>query len=172
SNLAPRWGLAWQALDRGELKTVVRLGAGTFFDLGQTGMQGQGQNAVYGGYYVNQTPGTFAGELVFPFGPTPPEQSVNRTVVPNYKLPYTWQWNATVEQSVGKQTLSAAYIGALGRRLAAWALYPAGNGHGQVYLNNDSKSSYHAMQLQFNRRLNSRLHILVSYTWSHSIDDL
>jgi hypothetical protein len=28
------------------------------------------------------------------------------------------------------------------------------------------------MQLQFNRRLSSRLHILVSYTWSHSIDNL
>ena len=39
-------------------------------------------------------------------------------------------------------------------------------------MNNDSSSSYNAMQLQFNRRLSSRLHMLVSYTWSHSIDDL
>jgi len=39
-------------------------------------------------------------------------------------------------------------------------------------VNNDASSSYHALQLQFNRRLSSRLHMLVSYTWSHSIDNL
>jgi hypothetical protein len=39
-------------------------------------------------------------------------------------------------------------------------------------MNNDASSSYNAMQLQFDRRLSSRLHMLVSYTWSHSIDNL
>jgi len=172
SNVAPRWGLAWQALDHGEQKTVVRLGAGTFFDLGQTGMQGQGQNGTYGGGYLDQPLGSPTGGIPFLFGPNPVAESVSRTVAPDYKLPYTWQWNATVEQSIGKQSLSAAYIGALGRRLASWAIYPMASGSAEDYLNNDSKSSYHAMQLQFNRRLSSSLHMLVSYTWSHSIDDL
>jgi hypothetical protein len=72
-------------------------------------------------------------------------------------------------------------VGALGRRLIGWiiAAGPGINFPGlgiipadDFVMNNDSSSSYNAMQLQFNRRLSSRLHILVSYTWSHSIDDL
>ena len=90
-------------------------------------------------------------------------------VAQDYKLPYTWQWNTTIEQSFGQQTFSAGYIGALGRRLIGWAFSSEG---GSIVLNNAASSSYHAMQLQFNRRLSSRLHILVSYTWSHSIDNL
>jgi hypothetical protein len=59
-------------------------------------------------------------------------------------------------------------MGALGRRLIGWTLSP----DDYWVLNNDASSSYNAMQLQFNRRLSSRLHMLVSYTWSHSIDNL
>jgi hypothetical protein len=56
----------------------------------------------------------------------------------------------------------------LGRRLIGWIVAPGND----FVMNNDSSSSYNAMQIQFNRRLSSRLHVLVSYTWSHSIDDL
>jgi hypothetical protein len=79
-----------------------------------------------------------------------------------------------MEQSIGQQTFSAGYVGALGRRLIGWII---ASGNGTVtptydfVMNNDSNSSYNAMQLQFNR-LSSRLHVLVSYTWSHSINDL
>jgi hypothetical protein len=59
-------------------------------------------------------------------------------------------------------------VGALGRRLIGWTITSGSD----FVLNNDASSSYNAMQLQFNRRLSSRLHMLVSYTWSHSIDNL
>ena len=39
-------------------------------------------------------------------------------------------------------------------------------------LGNDASSSYQAIQIQFNRRLSSRIRLLLSYTWSHSIDNL
>src|SRR5262249_41173467 len=35
---------------------------------------------------------------------------------------------------------------------------------------NTATSDYHALQLQFQRRLSRRLQTLASYTWSHSID--
>src|SRR4029077_2031968 len=89
-----------------------------------------------------------------------------------YNLPYSWQWNITIEQSIGQQTISAGYVGALGRRLIGWILGPSNQSASPIVLNNDASSSYHAMQLQFNRRLSSRLHVLVSYTWCHSIDNL
>jgi hypothetical protein len=37
--------------------------------------------------------------------------------------------------------------------------------------NNGASSSYNALQIQFNRKLVQGLQALVSYTWSHSIDD-
>ena len=64
-----------------------------------------------------------------------------------------------------------SYLGALGRRLVGWTRVLSG-GNEFLTLNNDTSSSYHALQLQFNRRLSTRLHLLVSYTWAHSIDDL
>ncbi|MEI9972792.1 MAG: hypothetical protein WDO73_12460 [Ignavibacteriota bacterium] len=62
----------------------------------------------------------------------------------------------------------------LGRDLIGWAS-PIPNPapfNGVFLLGNDASSSYHALQVQFNRRLSNRLHVLLSYTWSHSIDNL
>jgi len=38
------------------------------------------------------------------------------------------------------------------------------------FTDNTATSDYHAMQLQFQRRLSKGLQVLASYTWSHSID--
>src|SRR5262249_13368725 len=40
-----------------------------------------------------------------------------------------------------------------------------------IVASNSSSSDYHALQLQFQRRMIQRLAALVSYTWSHSLDD-
>jgi hypothetical protein len=177
SNFAPRLGIAWQMLDSPKRKTVLRVGAGQFFDLGQTSVEGDGfaTNAVFSSY-VNQPLGSFTGGTLTSSEESPslslslplPGVFVSR----GYKLPYTWEWNATLEQSLGQQTFSVGYLGALGRRLVGWTQIYSGSGAEYVVLNNDTSSSYHALQLQFNRRLSTRLHLLVSYTWSHSIDDL
>ena len=36
---------------------------------------------------------------------------------------------------------------------------------------NDASSNYNALQLQYRNQLESRLQLLVNYTWSHSLDD-
>src|SRR5262249_44170625 len=93
---------------------------------------------------------------------------------PNLKLPYTLEWNAAVEQSIGRQqVVSASYIGAAGRRLLQSALLLAPNPKflGAQLVTNASSSDYHALQLQFQRRLSSGLQVLTAYTWSHSIDN-
>jgi hypothetical protein len=185
SNFAPRLGIGWQIHDGAARKTVLRIGAGRFFDLGQGGFETSGDyNAPTFVEYTNQPLGSpTGGSPSFPYGyaPLPLVGGGAVGATHGYNLPYTWQWNATIEQAVGQQTFSAGYVGALGRRLIGWiiAAGPGINFPGlgiipadDFVMNNDSSSSYNAMQLQFNRRLSSRLHILVSYTWSHSIDDL
>jgi hypothetical protein len=174
SNVAPRVGIGWKIHTGPARQTVLRIGAGRFFDLGQGGFEGGGYHATTLVNYTNQPIGSITGGS--PSVPYTQPLSVGVESVigaaQGYKLPYTWQWNATIEQSIGQQTFSAGYVGALGRRLVGWILGPTTPVLGLIVVNNDASSSYNALQLQFNRRLSSRLHMLVSYTWAHSIDNL
>ena len=92
---------------------------------------------------------------------------------PNLRLPYTLQWNAAIEQSLGKQqSLTASYIGSAGRRLLQTAdiSRPNLNLYSAILVTNASTSDYDALQLQFHRQMSHGLQALASYTWSHSID--
>jgi hypothetical protein len=93
---------------------------------------------------------------------------------PNIKLPYTLEWNVAIEQGLGRQqSLTASYIGSAGRRLQQTAVIfsPNANYSQADLIGNTAASAYHALQLQFQRRLSRGLQALASYTWAHSIDD-
>jgi hypothetical protein len=84
------------------------------------------------------------------------------------------QWNLTLEQSLGSnRSLSASYVGALGRRLLRMEMLVKPNPDFEQVLvtTNKAASSYHAFQLQFQRRLSRSLQSHLAYTWSHSIDN-
>src|SRR6202030_3038254 len=94
---------------------------------------------------------------------------------PNLKLPYTLEWNVSFEQALGgQQALSASYIGAAGRRLLQTTVVASPPTNPNIlsgsFIDNTATSDYHALQVQFQRRLSGGLQALVSYTWSHSID--
>ena len=173
SNIAPRLGLAWQLLDGRVGKTVLRVGAGRFYDLGQVGFANSFSIPISYGSYFN-----------VPFGSPIPSQlpsviSGYVAAAPGYTLPRVYEWNLTAEQSFRGQTFSAAYVGALGRRLigtatlndfdASYRVTPPGS---ITVFGSEFSSSYHSMQLQFHRRLAQHVQALLSYTWSHSIDNL
>jgi hypothetical protein len=179
NNFAPRLGVSYQLFQRPGRETVVRGGLGVFYDLGN----GEDGNA-FGQSYPFTAMNVFFS-TPFPLSPAsaapptlPPTGSVSTlyTFDPNLKLPYTYQWNFAIEQSLGaNQTISATYVGAIGRRLLRQekiivpTLFPGGNTNVFV-LRNAATSDYHAMQLQFQRRLSQGLQAVASYTWSHSID--
>jgi hypothetical protein len=84
------------------------------------------------------------------------------------------QWNVGFEQSLGsKRSLSVTYVGAVGHRLLRLELLSNPNPNfAQVFVTtNGASSSYHALQLQFQRRLSRSLQSHIAYTWSHSIDN-
>jgi hypothetical protein len=95
---------------------------------------------------------------------------------PQHKLPRSYQWNLTVDQRLGaKQVLSASYVGEAGRRLLRENILFDPNlrfsGSTIFLTTNGSSSDYHALQVQFQRRIAGGLEALLSYTWSHSLDD-
>jgi hypothetical protein len=94
---------------------------------------------------------------------------------PNLKLPYTLQWNTAIDYMVGSnQVVSATYVGAAGRRLLRTQIMSNPNPTFTTitYTNNGATSDYHALQLQFERRLSRGLQAIASYTWAHAIDEI
>jgi hypothetical protein len=180
-NFAPRFGVAYMLSQSKGLESVLRAGFGTFYDLG-TGPAG---NAVFGGYpYSGGRKLIF--NVAFPLTPeqaTPPPFTLKPpypglTILdPHLQLPRTYQWNIAVEQALGaKQRLSASYVAAVGRRLLraeilSGSLFGNPNFTGVEVYRNGASSDYHALQIQFQRRLSKGLQALASYTWSHSIDN-
>jgi hypothetical protein len=173
ANLAPRLGLARRIFGGTSKATVLRAGAGRFFNSAQGGFE---DKAVAGSVFNTYT----SPPLESLFSGTPSSQVAvpNDYAVgaaPHYRLPATDQWNITIEQVLGPQTLSIGYVGALGRRLIGnvSTLSPSYSAGVVVHaVGNDASSSYHAMQVQFNRRLPGKLQVLASYTWAHSIDNV
>jgi hypothetical protein len=186
NNFAPRVGLAYQVRQAPRHETVVRGGLGLFYDLNsETTAFGFGSAPFVNNSQVLTTlPGT-SNPLPFPVpanvlpfppipAPTTPPFDTIFAINPNLKLPYTLQWNVSVEQSLGSnQTLTVSYVAAAGYRLLRndrlFHFNPLFTNIQVVQ--NSASSNYQSLQLQFNRRLSQGLQALGSYTYSHSIDD-
>jgi hypothetical protein len=179
-NVAPRLGSAYQLSQQPGWETVFRGGFGVFYDL----VSSEAGNVVDSsappfGNFIN------LGSSLFPYAPAqrapvaiPPTGTLSNVdaINPNLKLPYTLEWNVSVEQALGKdQRLTASYVGAAGRRLLQTAniVDPPSNPNVSygLFVDNTASSDYNALQLQFQRRLSRGLQGLVSYVFAHSIDD-
>jgi hypothetical protein len=183
NNFAPRLGAAYQLRQVPGREIVVRGGFGVFCDLGNTfasqGYSGFGMGAKSSLPNV-PFPLTAAQLTLPPPSVTPP---YNNTIVafdPNLKLPYTLHWNAAIEQALGRsQSVTISYVGAAARRLLWNHLVRPGAIGNQKFtsitnvltVTNRATSDYDALQAQYQRRLSSGLQALVSYTWSHAIDE-
>jgi hypothetical protein len=176
NNLAPRLGLAYQLPSTPGREIVLRTAIGVFYDLGN-GQAAQGFGSVFPFVAVKrfddvQFPLTYEEAAPPAFILAPPFGTIV-TFDPDLKLPRTYQWNIAVQKSLtSTQTVSVAYLAALGRRLLREdALINPNSNFTVVRVNrNAAQSDYQAMQIQYGRRLSSGLQALASYTWSHSID--
>ena len=187
ANVAPRLGLAYQVRQRDGFDTVLRAGAGLFFDTANsTASMGYfGVGRVGALRYLNNTSGFPASPdqfaLLKPEDTSTPYNFTVYAIDRNLKSPYSFQWSAAVEQGLGRnQTFSITYIGSGTRQLAVVrsansALLQANNPNfanwGLGYTKNGANASHHAMQLQFQRRFASGLQATISHTWAHTIDD-
>ena len=176
-NFAPRGGLSYQLSQQPGRETILRGGIGVFYDLGN----GSAANAFVGAFPFSTTR-TLAG-IPIPVSATdaaPPIPGAKPGALdmvyafdPDLKLPRIYEWNFSIEQSLGAhQSLTSSYVAALGRRLLRQGLLRNPPGFTATFLitENDATSDYHALQLQFRRRFSRGFQALASYTWAHSID--
>jgi hypothetical protein len=176
-NFAPRVGAAYILHSAPGRETVVRVGFGNFYDTGQQ----LGSNGF------NEGPGFFASRCC-PTAPFPVISGGVPVIVnppvglqgfvyafdPHLQLPYTLQWNTSMEQELGRsQTITVSYVGSRAHRLLQSQLFSTPTSPNAQYFEvgrNGLASDYDAAQLQFQRRLRRGLTALASYTWSHCID--
>ena len=177
NNFAPRVGAAYRLLDRKGLETIVRGGFGIFYDLGTAGAASDANFFPYRRSkslpFGTTFPITDPAQAAPPPFALVPSASQSAAFDPKLKLPRTYQWNFAIEQSLGNnQTVSASYVGSVGRHLLRQELLRNPNpSFSTVSVNlGVATSDYHSLQVQYNRRLSRGLQVLASYTWAHSID--
>jgi Ca-activated chloride channel family protein len=175
-NFAPRAGLAYELSRASGGEMVLRGGVGLLYDL---------RNEAAGSAFTDSFP-FLTGQSFFnvPFPVAANQATANPALPlsvpfvafdPQLKLPYTLQWFASIERALGSdQKISLAFVGAAGRRLllTQTLLEPHTDFSFVRLVNNDARSDYRSLQLQFERRLASGLQAFVSYTWAKSLDNV
>ena len=175
-NFAPRIGAAWVIRTRQGSETVLRGGGGVYFDTGNQESAsafselGFRASSILFGVPVPAA----AGELNISPSVAPPYATIYASA-PHLQLPYTIQWNISLEQSLSKdQALTASYVGASGRRLLEQQQLNLASVNPNfttvVFNRNGHGSNYQALQIQYQRRISRGLQALGSYTWSHALD--
>jgi len=177
-NIAPRLGAAWTARRVPGWETVVRSGGGVFFDTGnQVGAYGfSGLGFLASNTAANSAMPFPASDYDFTTAVSAPYTDSFVYAYPRHmQLPYTLQWNVSVEQSLGRtQTLSISYLGSGGRRLLQEqyrSVASVNPNFGFIYYYpNGVTSNYEALQIKFQRSVAIGLQVLASYTLSHALD--
>ncbi|HEY6849556.1 MAG TPA: TonB-dependent receptor [Terracidiphilus sp.] len=177
-NFAPRLGVAWTANNRPGRETVLRGGGGVFFDtaneLATQGYNGIGFQALET-YFGSPLPVTSSQLDFSPSVSSPYTNSTIYAFPQHLQLPYTLQWNVSLEQALDKnQAMTLSYVGSNGRRLIQeqeYSIQTLNPDFGTVILIPDGiTSNYQSLQAKFQRSISKGLQALVSYTWSHSLD--
>lgn len=188
NNLAPRLGLSWSPGPSGN--TIVRGSYGTYYS--QSALA-PGEALYFSPPYYNLSfyfplpDGSFAPSLsdpfpaAFPFATPPSALAFQRDLA----TPFLHHWNASIQQQIGAAwSLEAAYVGSRGRSLLAARdvnqarpsaapqnLRPNPFFSDIVLLESRATSTYDALILSSERRLDAGLSLLASYTFSSSHDD-
>jgi hypothetical protein len=187
NNFAPRIGFAWQPL--GDSKTVVRGGAGVFYNVQPAG------NGLLGMLFnfPARLPQTFNSTLDTPITLNNPFTgsivgALTMTAIDeNFVTASVTQWGLSVQREVGSDMVfEIGYLGSKGshlpvnrnlnqatpgplQQIQSRRPYPQfGN---ITWIESVANSTYHSMELKAEKRYTKGLSLLASYTFSKSIDN-
>jgi len=153
-NIAPRAGIAYELSRRSGRELMFRGGAGILYDLGG-----------------DRSGDIFASSIPFVSGsPASPLLAFD----PQLKTPYVINWDFSLQQSLGRQSITATYLGSSGHRLLYTETLLDQNPDFSFLrvTTNRGKSDYDALQLKFERKFTNHLGTLFSYTFARSMDNL
>jgi hypothetical protein len=178
TDFAPRLGVAYVIHDQPGHETVLRAGGGMFYDSIEIvnffgNGDALGSQSIY--KYTTQFPLQRSQLDVPVLQPTAPYSFVDypaNNIVP----PYSFQWNAALEQSLdSKESFTIGYVASLGRKLNTFQNYSMSTltsgrfASFDVYVNGPG-SSYNALQVKYQRQMAHGFQALASYTWAHAMD--
>jgi len=188
NNFAPRLGVAWRPFGP---NTVFRAGYGIYYDIVPTSASSGGVPFVIN--EPTQTNSTTNPEVIFPRVYTsaavsgPSTISLPQARNPNLVIPYSMQYNATIERAFGSNALRLSFIGTntrkgeygyninqplpgLGTFISKprlFSQYPA-----ITYLTNGAGHQYNALTAEIKRRTQVGLTYQLSYTLARDIGDV
>jgi hypothetical protein len=160
ANLAPRLGAAWQVTPGG--RTVVRAGGGLYYE----------SSMSIAADILNGGPLSISSLTSSIHSPA--SSSLSYGFLPNLRMPRVWEWNVSVEQALGTQSvLSLGYVGSSARRLIRREAGGVGSTFTSIVAltTNHGQSDYHALEAQYRRKMWRGVQALATYTWSHSLDN-
>lgn len=187
NNFAPRIGVAWRPIGN---NTVFRAGFGIFYDIVPETASSNGiPFSIDQPAYTNPTtnPNVIL-PLVYPSSASGPTTvSLPSAVNPDIKIPYSMQYNITVERQQGNMSFRLSYVGTntrhgdyaynINQPLPGTALfvnkgrlfpqYPGIN-----YLTNGAGHQYNGFTVETKRRTGKGLTYQLSYTLAKDIGDL
>ena len=158
--VAPRAGAVYRLTDR----LVLRAGWGIFYDLAFSAATDPINGFPFNRWQfgdVLATSGTGAGPAGWGFAA-------------NLRLPYSHEWNVAWENALtASDLLAISYTGSAGRRLLRReaGMQPGGAGAAASIATNHGSSDFHALEVEYRRRLARGFEGVANYTWGHSIDN-
>ena len=209
-NFSPRIGIVYSA----DQKTVLRTGFGMFY---ASRLQDTGTSVVYPGltgsltfadsargkaqpftltqgFPISSVPAVTDPLAVFAAATVAQPFTVNsNSFVPGDPLPYTMQWNASVQRLIASGTdLEVSYVGSRGvhltrkvpmnrpnldrsaevsvGRVPVQQVRPFPTVGAYTVIFYDAMSSYHSLQMKLQRRMRNGLTLNTNYTFSKNID--
>jgi hypothetical protein len=182
TNLCPRIGQSWLMRSAPGTETILHSGAGAFYSLGNTSSMA----AASAFPHVRQD--TLLARIYPPSSTLPIPNSTSLlppysgqaffAITDGYSTPVVYQISTGIEQHFGgDRKLSVAYVGSESKHLPVMQQLTDPNSNfthntSITEVRSEGASSYQSLQTQYRQMLASRVHVLGSYTWAHSIDNV